>query len=336
MSQPIDFVLTWVDDRDDEWRARRDHYRSAANIESGEAASSQRYRDWDLLRFWFRSVDAYAPWVRYIYLVTENRLPEWLEQSHPKLRIVRHDEFIPHEYLPTFNSRAIELNLHRIADLSENFVYFNDDAFLLQPTPPEHFFRDGLPVSFAIGTALTVSDNLSHAMLNNVGVINRNFSKRKVMAKHLRQWFTIKYGAKLIQNMLLLAWPRFTGFHVHHLPQALTRSAMQRIWSAAPDVLEHTSQSRFRRLSDVNPFLVSWWMICEGRFSPGRLSQYGLFLPLHDSTLGVATQAVRRGATRVVCLNDGTISDFEAARSSIQLAFQARFPHRSAFEVDGA
>ena len=46
---------------------------------------------------------------------------------------MRHEDYLPDEYRPAFSSHPIELNLHRIKGLSERFVYFNDDMYLLRP-----------------------------------------------------------------------------------------------------------------------------------------------------------------------------------------------------------
>ena len=116
---PIDFVIPWVDDSDPVWRAKKAQYTGVAASEGNEDA---RYRDWDTLKYWFRGVEKFAPWVRYIYFVTDNQKPEWLNVEHPKLKWVKHTDFIPEEYLPTFNSNVIELNLHRIDDLAEHFI----------------------------------------------------------------------------------------------------------------------------------------------------------------------------------------------------------------------
>ena len=64
--------------------------------------------------------------------------------------IVKHEDYIPEEFLPTFQSRTIDMNFHRIKDLSEHFVYFNDDMFLINPTTKEDFFVNGLPCDSAV------------------------------------------------------------------------------------------------------------------------------------------------------------------------------------------
>ena len=154
----IDFVIAWVDGGDPAWQRERDRYgkmgEKTAAEETGEREKSGvaydtrdvRYRDWDCLRFWFRSVEQNAPWVHKIYFVTWGHVPKWLNGNHPKLEIVRHEDYIPGEFLPTFNSHTIELNFHCIPGLSEQFVYFNDDMFLLQQVSPGQFFRDGKPL----------------------------------------------------------------------------------------------------------------------------------------------------------------------------------------------
>lgn len=119
----MDFVLTWVDNHDEAWLSDYRKYRKEG--QSGTHAA--RFRDWENLRYWFRGVEQFAPWVDKIYFVTYGHLPSWLNTDHPKLKVVGHQDFIPSKYLPTFNSRTIELNLHRIHGLSSDFVYFNDD-----------------------------------------------------------------------------------------------------------------------------------------------------------------------------------------------------------------
>ena len=76
-----------------------------------------------------------------MFFVTCGQKPDWLDETNPKLRLINHAAYIPSEYFPTFHSDTIELNLHRIPDLSERFVLFNDDMFLLRPSTPDQFFR---------------------------------------------------------------------------------------------------------------------------------------------------------------------------------------------------
>ena len=119
----IDFIIPWVDGSDPEWLSSYNRYAPAEKRISH--ADAERYRDWGLLRYWFRGVEKFTPWVRKIHFVTCGQLPDWLNLNAPKLNYVKHEDYIPKEYLPVFSSHPIELNMHRIEGLSEKFVYFN-------------------------------------------------------------------------------------------------------------------------------------------------------------------------------------------------------------------
>ena len=126
--EDIDFVLPWVDGADLDWLAQKRKYENSGEPMSksdADANADCRYRDFGLMRYWFRSVERYAPWVRKVFFVTCGQKPEWLDESCPRLRLVNHADYIPADYLPTFQSNTIELNLHRIPGLSERFVLFN-------------------------------------------------------------------------------------------------------------------------------------------------------------------------------------------------------------------
>ena len=111
MNNQIDIVVTWVDDTDPQWIKKKAEH---TGTESKEGNTEVRYRDWDTLRYWFRGVEKFAPWVRYVFFVTDNQKPQWLNTDHPKLKWVKHTDYMPAEYLPTFNSNVIEWNLNRI------------------------------------------------------------------------------------------------------------------------------------------------------------------------------------------------------------------------------
>lgn len=135
----IDFVIPWVDGSDPEWRKSKNKY--SGKIDEPVDITDARYRDWDILKYWFRGVEKYAPWVHKIYFVTCGQKPDWLNENHEKLILVNHEDYIPREYLPTFSANPIELNFHRIKNLSEHFVYFNDDVFITSKVEPEVFFK---------------------------------------------------------------------------------------------------------------------------------------------------------------------------------------------------
>ena len=131
----MDAVITYVDGLDPLWQ---EDYRTSM----GGPVMAKRFRDWGTLRFLLRGIETHLPFVRNVYLVVsrESQVPEWASE---KLKIVYHRDIIPERFLPVFNSTAIEMFLHRIPGLDEEFIYLNDDFFPLRDCRPEDFFRDG-------------------------------------------------------------------------------------------------------------------------------------------------------------------------------------------------
>ena len=147
----IDVVYTWVDGADSEWNRKRSVVAEKLGARvSSNANSDARFQHNDELKYSLRSVYQFAPWVNKIFIVTDNQVPSWLDISHPKITIIDHKSiFRDQSHLPTFSARAIEANLHHIEDLSEHFIYFNDDMFLGKSTKPTHFFtKNGTPYIF--------------------------------------------------------------------------------------------------------------------------------------------------------------------------------------------
>jgi hypothetical protein len=101
------------------------------------------------MKYFFRGVEKFAPWVNNVFFVTFGHYPTWLNLKHPKLKFIKHEDYIPKRYLPTFNSHTIELNYHRINELSNHFVYFNDDMFIINHMNQSDFFENGVPKHIA-------------------------------------------------------------------------------------------------------------------------------------------------------------------------------------------
>ncbi|NLF26521.1 MAG: hypothetical protein GX592_01380, partial [Clostridiales bacterium] len=263
----IDFAITWVDGSDPAWLAQKATYDPSTQTGNEDL----RFRDWENLQYWFRGVEKFAPWVRRVHLITWGHLPPWLNTGHPKLNIVRHEDYIPEQYLPTFSSRPIELNMHRIEGLSDHFVSFNDDMFITAPVSPEDFFAGGLPTDRAGLTILrkrVPGDLFFSAMTNNLMVLNRHFCSKDVY-RHPRRWFSRKNGARNIRHTLYLSlWPHIVGLQNEHLPISFEKRTFSEVWAAEPDVLDQTCRSRFRRHDNINIFLMRDWRNLKGQFVP--------------------------------------------------------------------
>ena len=326
---PIDFVMLWVDGNDPAWQEARARYAPAL----GSDARAERYRDWDILQYWFRGVERYAPWVRQIHFVTYGHLPPWLNAAHPKLRIVRHEAFLPADCLPTFSGRPLELNLHRLPGLAEQFVFFNDDMFLFAPVPPTAFFRGGLPCDMAIESPLQCREpTRACALANSLCVINSRFAKRDALRRHPWKWLNPRYGAAGLRNLLLLPWHSFVGFYDFHTPNAYVKATFEAAWAEARAVLEQTTRQRYRSNQDVVQALMKYWQLADGRFAPIR--KRGTFVPL-DRLDSAALARLARRRPRFVCFNDSAdVADFEATRRLLGDFLEKSFPQRSAFEID--
>jgi hypothetical protein len=329
----IDFVITWVDGSDENWLKEKRIW----SPEDREDDRKERYRDWGLLKYWFRGVEKYAPWVRKIHFVTWGHLPKWLDTSNPKLHVVKHTEFIPAEYLPTFNSCAIEWNLHKIPGLSEHFVYFNDDMFPLRTLRPEEFFIDGKPcdmLAFQPVVANPANPVMSYQYMNNSIALCRHFDKRANVRMQPGSYFHIGYPPLyFFYNMLEPLFPLFTGFYTVHGPFPLCRERFGEIWEKERDAVERTCSHKFRSSEDVTPYLIREWQKLSGEFVPRNIHKLCGFYNVATSNPGLV-RAITKQKSKIICINDATEEvDVTAARKEMTRAFHTILPEKSAFEL---
>lgn len=331
----IDFVIPWVDGSDPVWRAEMERY---APVKKNDACSANRYRDWGLLRYWFRSIEKFAPWVRSVHFVTWGHLPEFLNVEHPKLHIVNHRDYIPHEYLPTFNANVIEMNMHRIEGLAEHFVYFNDDMFLLKPLSPWDVFdrKNGLPRAQASERPIVfISDETwEYLVCNDMYIINRHFPKLHALACNFSKFVNWRYPLGDNARSLALGCisPRkFCGFRNFHCLTAYQKSTYEEIWEKEPELLAGTSGHKFRAKEDVNQWLALWWQIASGRFSPKRESSR-VFKPTKNNIFRFE-EIVMSGRHASICIHDVSEDvDYMNFAKKIAETFEKLLPERSSFE----
>lgn len=327
----VDFVITWVDGSDPEWQKEKGKYedRGTGDID----IRPNRYRDWNSLHYWFRGVEFFAPWVRKIHFVTWGHVPAWLNLDHPKLNVVNHRDFIPEEYLPTFNSNTIELNFHRIDSLSDCFVYFNDDTFIIRTVEEADFFKGGLPRDVAGLNTVAPIDLFSHILFNNVSVINKHFEKRHVIARHLLKWFHPRYGARtLLKTLLLCPWPKFSGFADFHLPIAYKKTTLEEVWTAEFELLDKACRNKFRSKNDVSGWLFRYWRIVKGEFAP-MSPEIGRNYSVDSNCNRELFNAILKQKHKLICINDDLHEgDFEKVRSDVNLCFERILPTKSSFE----
>ncbi len=325
----IDFVILWVDSNDKNWQQEKNKYTKEDDI--------KRYRDYELLKYWFRGVEKYAAFVNKIHFVTYGHLPDFLNVNHPKLNIVKHSDFIPREYLPTFNSHTIELNLHRIKDLAEHFVYFNDDIFILDYLTPDYFFKNNLPVdSFEEDILVldkTTDLNFAHVLVNDLKIINKNFNKHKCIKENFTKWFNFKYGKGLIKNLVLYNFKNIAGFYNHHMQTSLLKSTFKEVWEKEYEIMHSSSLTKFRSDNDVNQYVLTLWQIYSGKFYPRKSKEFGKIFTLSNNNQNLYN-FLRNPDRKIVCINDGDVEDFEKVKDELINIFDNIFKEKSSFEKE--
>ena len=367
----IDFVITWVDGSDEKWlaekRAIAESYsfikkpssttnrtfaenqpsiKGQPSLEKPRFDSSDlRFRnDFDFLKYWFRGVEKFAPWVNQIFFVTAGHLPDWLNPDHPKLKIIHHSDFIPKEFLPTFNSHTIENNLHRIKELSENFVYFNDDFFLLRKTRPEDFFKEGqyqgktqlLPRAFFAENILINNpsrDIFPYIQMNNMALMNQDYDKRSFYKLHKSKAYNIKYGIFNLRNFLLQPWREFSLIYDPHCAIAYKKSTFQAVWQKHNKELTEASLRRFRSDRDVSHLVFYYTQLLEGNFIPrsANFSHHAMLNKDEKQNLQII-RMIESQKYHVLCINDGEVKNPVKTKAALTAAFDKILPEESTFE----
>ncbi|MBO7293111.1 MAG: Stealth CR1 domain-containing protein [Clostridia bacterium] len=327
----IDFVLTWVDGEDEAWQSERARYDQSGENPGNKAA---HYRDYGTLRYWFRLVERYAPWVNRIHFVTCGQKPEWLKEDHPRLHLVNHADFMFPENLPTFSINPIELQLHKIEGLAERFVYFNDDTFLCAPTKPSDFFKRGLPCDSLICSSLIPSvkgEVITYILFNDLLLLNANLSKRRLIKKNLKKYLSPKYGKGVLRNLYHLPVGKFGGFVNPHLPNSFLKSTFSEVWEREGEALSQVCANRFRTREDVNQYLMRYWQLATGRFSP-RSPRVGKCFVLGPDNAAIE-KAVMSHRMKLLCINDNPNAEgIEEEMQWLNALFEALCPEKCSFE----
>ena len=327
---PIDFVITWVDGADREWIAEKSKYSGTKDVD----AEISRYRDFGTLRYLLRSIEKFAPWVRKIFLVTNGQVPEWLSFENPKIRIVKHGDYMPQEYLPTFSSHPIEWNFHKIKDLSEHFVYFNDDLLLTDYVQPSDFFRKGLPLdTFGLGVVEPVQF-FSYIQFNHMVLLNNRFDFREVLKKHWKKLLSLKNGKPAVRSLLLSKKRVFYGMYDTHLTMAFNKSMFEKVWEENAFEIDRTCKNKFRSQNDISIWVVRYYQMLNGAFFP-RSNKFGKFLVVHDFIREEKVRkSVMKGKCKVICLNDNNwdFADFETERKAFDGIMNTILGEKCSFE----
>ncbi len=323
-------VLLWVDGNDKNWQNEKDKYDNKKSD-----STVRRYRDWDNLQYLFRGIEKYASWVNKIYFITWGHIPKWLDINNEKIVVVKHEDFIPKEYLPTFNSNVIELNLHRIKSLSEKFILLNDDFFILKNTKPEDFFVNGNPTDTYFEKVHFPHEynDFYYMMLGNIlYIINKNFDKEQVYNQNTNKYINEKYKElnEYTKHSMKIK-SSFVGFGVFHRPFPYLKSTFNTIWQKEEESLNKACKNKFRNSGDLGHLLCGYWQMLTGNFEPIENQSKYLYVQ-EDNTENI--KEIKSGKYKYVCINDVlTDIDFEKSKNEINAVLQELFPEKSSFEI---
>lgn len=328
----IDFVVSWVDMDDASWQSNFAKYSGKIDNKENKFAEA-RFRDYGFLKYWFRGVEKFAPWVRNIHFVTCGQQPDWLNVNHPKLKLVSHNDYIPQQFLPVFNSSLIEIYLHKIPDLAEHFVYFNDDFFIINHLSQERFFKNGLPNDIAAFRANLGLSLWNKCLKNNIRLINKHFDKKEVMKRDADKWYNKSYGSRGRLTKLLSFYDEFITLKTPHNAQPYLKSTFEEVWEKEGDELAKMSLNRFRSSNDYTQELFRAWQICKSDFNAYNTYQDTKMFPLLFKK-DKAIKAIRNQSYTLVCINDNEhIVNFEKTMQEVGDAFDSILPEKSSFEV---
>lgn len=286
----VDLVYTWVNGSDPLVKENYKKVTGKDYVENG------RTRDFGTFLYSVRAADTFAPWIRQIVIVTNGQVPTWLNTSNPRVRIVTHSEIFPNAGdLPTFNSNAIEANLHRIPGVAPCFFYQNDDFGFARPVCISDY------VDLKTGTQQLSFD---HWTAPEIGPMSYNTWHRTIG----------------LSNTLLNSYynPDTQPVRYHyegHNTRLFRTEILKTMAERWPDDYARTSSHRFRDESDVAiPFLHNNVALIEyGGVSNEELraaNYYGTFTIRRDGMIK-EVRNIRKGNYISWCLNDivGRVDD---------------------------
>jgi hypothetical protein len=324
----IDFVILWVDNNDPNWQKDFQYY----SLKEKGNKSEIRYRSWDNLQYWFRGVEKFTPWVNNIYFITSGHLPSWLDTTASNLKIIKHSDFIPFDLLPTFSSPVIEMFLHKIDELSEYFVLFNDDFFIINHLKQDRFFMKNLPCDIS-GFNVYHGGGLSTNIISCLELLNKNFDQRKSLRIHFFKWFSLQNNKLLFRTILLSFWPYFVGFYDHHLPQPFLKSIFKEVWNKEENLIYNSLNFKFRQRTNILHYLVRYWQLASGKYYCKNVLRDSIYFGLNSENLNNAVDIIKKQLKSIIVLNDIENTDFERSKELINNAFNEILPLKSKYEI---
>jgi len=310
LNNPVDIVYTWVDDTDKKWLRKKDkRLRHYEGYISPTATDKTRFQNNNELLYSLRSVLTYLKGIHNIYIVTDNQIPSFLFPKDKRIKIIDHkDIFKDVSHLPSFSSRGIESQIHRIRGLSKRYLYFNDDIFIGRANSMSIFFDNygHAKCFYSKFTVIPATHNDKvYSPVDNAAINNRDILKEK-------------YGISVYKKF-------------QHTPVPVLRKVMIKMEKEFPDLFEFTASKPIRTndgYSLCGAFYYHYGLI-KGHVHPAIL-RYS-YLSLGSDTFPVKIKRVlaKKESKRfdVICVNSVTTTDtYQRDVTLFQNIFFTYFP----------
>ncbi len=304
MKMKIDLVYLYVDGNDENFQKEKLFWEEKLNISNSRDNNGTRYIDNEELRYSLRSVKKYAPWINNIYIITNGQIPKWFNiKKSGKIKFINHSDFIPKQYLPTFNSRVIESYIANIPELSEYFLYANDDMLMNKPIRPEFFFNENNKPIVRL-----IKRDVIHRKVNNTGY------NRAIL--HSINLINKKYGT--IYN-----------FKPHHNIDSYTKTSFLECIDAFKDEFEKLRKQKFRQKS-IQRIIFSLYMLENNQAELEVISPKDKYI--HENSLCKNIMPVEKMQERIlkntpqlICFNDEDTVD-EKDRKNLMYFYEILYP----------
>ncbi|MFA5130526.1 MAG: stealth family protein [Patescibacteria group bacterium] len=337
----IDIVLTWVDGNDATWRADFEKYNTKKQTDANNKA---RFRDFGTLKYVFRGIENFMPWINTVHFVTAEHLPLWLNKECRKLNILTHaDIFLEKTHLPTFNSSAIEMNFIGIKNLADKFIIFNDDTLVLKDADKEIFFKDELPCDFLIQNPIkgflapllypniTWVKNIS----NIIKILDSEFDKSTSIRNNPNTYYNDNYGLMgNLKNFIANFSKHYSFFEHYHQPQPHLKKTWEEIFLKHGRIIQETSSHKFRTSGDITQYIFRYQNLINGNFFPRYAKDFSNFNIYSKRKARLCAKKIND--KRFVCINDVpelSEREYYICKKIILNSLEKVLPNKSMFEL---
>ena len=285
MNEPVDLIIPYVTNNDSLWRSQ--YLRYMPYQYDKEKSGVSRFRDFDTFELLLRLIDKYTPWFRNIYVVVQmpSQVPDCVSK-YENVKIIYHNEIIPEEYLPTYNSGTIELFVWKIPGLSEHYIYANDDIYPIAELTKDDFFdEEGNP-------------------------------KMKIYCKE----FKMNEYRMMLKKVEKLCNPSYREdnwiYRDGHSWNAMRKSTWEMLFEKFHNEI-YGSLSRFREPKNLTQQLYTYWVYFNEKYSEREFETKYFQLAMNGKH--ILPHLVCDGKVKIICINDKYCTDVDVAKKNIHL-----------------